>query len=332
MPDRLALVTGASGAVGPAVVRACLAAGYAVRTLSLDLPGPDVLPSGIDARTGDICDVDAVRDATQDAEVVVHLAALLHQFENRSGLDRDFERINVGGTENVARAAAAAGARRIVLLSTIAVYGPSSGRLLDEASPPAPDTSYGRTKLAAERLVLSARDGGGQPVGTVLRAAAVYGSRVKGNYRRLAETIARGRFVPLGRALNRRTVVHDTDLARAVALVADHPAAGGAVYNVSDGSIHTLSDIIRAIYRATGRHEPRLFVPLGAVRAGVAVCEGGCRLLGVRPPVTSALIDKYTEDVAVDSTRIRRALGFVPTIDLDAGWKETMASLGGKGC
>ncbi|MGI8785225.1 MAG: NAD-dependent epimerase/dehydratase family protein [Acidobacteriota bacterium] len=326
MADRLVLVTGATGAVGPSVVRACQAAGYSVRTLSMGTPAGDVLPSGVDVHVGDVCDEQTVRSTVAGAEVVVHLAALLHQYENLAGLGPQYERVNVGGTENVVRAAIAEGVRRVVFLSTIAVYGPSSGRLIDENTPPRPDTIYGRTKLAAEQAVLSATSGG-QPIGTVLRAAAAYGSRVKGNYRRLAVAIARRRFVPLGPCLNRRTVVHDRDLANAAVLAARHPAAPGAVFNVSDGHVHTLADIINAIYRAVGRRPPRLYVPLAAARNATSVCENTCRMVGVRPPITKTLLKKYTEDIAVDGTLIQRALGFAPSVDLETGWQETMAAL-----
>jgi nucleoside-diphosphate-sugar epimerase len=323
-------VTGATGAVGPRVVRACLAAGYSVRTLSNVAAGRDVLPPGVDARIGDVCDSQAVRAAAAGVESVVHLAALLHQFENVNGLDPEYERVNVGGTENVVRAAMAEGARRVVLLSTIAVYGPSSGQLIDESTTPRPDTAYGRTKLAAERAVLSAISGGGR-IGTVLRAAAAYGPRVKGNYRRLAEAIARRRYVPLGRCANRRTVVHDRDLADAVVLAVGHPAAAGAVFNVSDGHVHTLADIVSAIYRALGRRPPRLYVPLAAARAATRVSETTARLVGLRPLVTKSLLDKYTEDIAVDATLIQRSLGFAPAVDLDHGWHETMDALRASG-
>jgi UDP-glucose 4-epimerase len=330
MADRVVLVTGATGAVGPRVVRACQAAGYSVRTLSMDTPDRDVFSSGVDARIGDVCDSQTVRSAVEGVEVVVHLAALLHQFENVAGLERQYERVNVGGTENVALAAVAAGVRRLVFLSTIAVYGPASGQLIDESTPPRPDTAYGRTKLAAEQAVLSATSGG-QRVGTVLRAAAAYGSRVKGNYRRLAVAIARRRYVPLGACVNRRTMVHDRDLAHAVVLASTHPAAAGAVFNVSDGHVHTLAEIVAAIHRAVGRRPPRFHVPLTAARAALGACESTCRMVGFRPPVTRALLEKYTEDIAVDATLIQRALGFSPAVDLERGWRETMEGLRGAG-
>ncbi len=326
MAERVVLVTGATGAVGPSVVRACQAAGYSVRTLSIGIPGGDVLPPAVDARVGDVCDGQAVRSAVAGVEVVVHLAALLHQYESEAGLGPRYERVNVGGTENVVRAAVAEGVRRVVFLSTIAVYGPSSGRLIDENTPPRPDTLYGRTKLAAEQAVLSATTDG-QPVGTVLRAAAVYGSRVKGNYRRLAMAIARRRFVPLGPGLNRRTLVHDHDLANAAVLAAGHPGAPGAIFNVSDGHVHTLADIVNAIYRAVGRPPPRLSVPLAVARAATGACESTCRVIGLPPPLTKATLQKYTEDIAVDGTLIQRALGFAPSVDLELGWQQTMAAL-----
>ena len=326
MTERVALVTGATGAVGPSVVRACQAAGYSVRTLSVDAADHDVLPSGVDARVGDVCDSQTVRSAVAGVELIVHLAALLHQFQNVAGLDREYERVNVGGSENVVRAAIAEGVRRVVSLSTIAVYGPTLGQLVDEDTPAHPDTVYAQTKLAAEQAVLSATSGG-KPIGTVLRAAAVYGSRVKGNYRRLALAIARRRFVPLGPGLNRRTVVHDRDLASAAVLAAAHPAAAGAVFNVSDGHVHTLADIIGAIYRALGRRPPRFWVPLVALRAATSLSENTARLVGLHPPITKSLLEKYAEDVAVDATLIQRRLGFVPLVDLESGWQETMAAL-----
>jgi nucleoside-diphosphate-sugar epimerase len=326
MAERVVLVTGATGAVGPSVVRACRAAGYSVRTLSVDSPDGAVLPLGVDVRVGDVCDVRTVRAAVAGVDVVIHLAALLHRFGNSAALGPQYERINVGGTENVVRAGIAESVRRVVFLSTIAVYGPSSGQLIDENTPPHPETPYGQTKLAAEQAVLAATSGR-QPIGTVLRAADAYGPRVKGNYRRLAVMIARRRFVQVGPGANRRTLVFDRDLANAAVLAAGHPAAAGAVFNVSDGQVHTLAEIIAAICRAVGRHPPRFSVPLAAARVAIGACERGCQLAGVRPPVTRTLLDKYTEDVAVDATLIQRVLGFVPSVDLDLGWRETMAGL-----
>jgi UDP-glucose 4-epimerase len=139
--------------------------------------------------------------------------------------------------------------------------------------------------------------------------------------------ITRGRYVALGRNLNRRTLVHDRDLAQAIVLAARHPAAAGARFNVTDGRVHTLAEIVNAIHGALGRPAPRFHVPMVAARVGAVLCEGVFRLAGRRPPLTRALLGKYAEDIAVDGTLIQRTLGFIPTIDLNAGWRETMAAL-----
>jgi len=263
----------------------------------------------------------------QGVDVVVHLAALLHIVNPPLELREKYERVNVDGTATVVDAAIKAGVKCVELSSTIAVYGPSDGQVLDEDSATHPDTYYGQTKLAAEKIVLDARRADGQPMGTVLRFGAVYGALVKGNYRRLARALARGRFVPVGDGRNRRTLVYDRDVARAAVLAMQHPAAAGRVYNVSDGQFHPLNDIIAAICEALGRTPPRFALPLGPVRFAAGMLEDAARLVGRQSPIGRTTIDKYTEDVAADSQRIRTELGFVPQYDLKAGWQETILEM-----
>ncbi|MCJ7663527.1 MAG: SDR family oxidoreductase, partial [Desulfobacterales bacterium] len=126
------------------------------------------------------------------------MAALLHIVNPPPELREKYERVNVGGTAMIADAAIKAGVKRVVLFSTIAVYGQAEGQVLNEQSPTHPDTFYAQTKLSAERIVLNARVADGQPLGTVLRLGAVYGSRIKGNYERLTHALARHRFIPIG--------------------------------------------------------------------------------------------------------------------------------------
>ncbi len=130
----------------------------------------------------------------QGIDAVIHLAALLHIVNPPPSLQPEYERINVGGTATVVEAARQAGVGRMVFFSTIAVYGDSAGGILTEDSPPRPDSFYAQTKLAAERIVLAAKRADGRPLGTVLRLGAVYGSRIKGNYRRLLHCPCPGPF------------------------------------------------------------------------------------------------------------------------------------------
>jgi UDP-glucose 4-epimerase len=164
-------------------------------------------------------------------------------------------------------------------------------------------------------------------LGTVLRLGAVYGSRIKGNYERLVRALARNRFIPIGNGLNRRTLVYDKDVGRAAALTVSHPAAAGQVFNVTDGGFHTLNEIIESVCAALGRKPPRLSLPVGPTRTLIGLIEKGSHAIGLKPPVTRGMIDKYTEDIAVDSSRIRTELGFKPQYDLRSGWQETVQEM-----
>jgi len=320
----IVLVTGATGAVGPRVVAALLESGCRVRTLSLDALHEGAWPADVDARLGDITDPAAVKTSMAGVDGVIHLAALLHIINPPPELRSRYERINVGGTANVIEAARQEGVGRVVFFSTIAVYGASTGSVLTEASPLCPDSFYAQTKVDAERIVLAAKRADGNPLGTVLRLGAVYGARIKGNYRRLLLSLARGRFLPIGSGKNRRTLVYDRDVARAALIALRHPAAAGGVFNITDGQFHSMDEIIATLCGSLGRRPPLLSIPLGPIRFLAGAIEDAGQAFGIKTPILRATIDKYTEDVAVDGRKFCTQTGFVPQYDLAAGWRETV--------
>ena len=323
----LVLVTGATGAVGPRMVEALHEAGYRIRTLSLDPPPAATWPNEIETRVGDITDPVAVKSAVQGVDAVVHLAALLHIINPSPRLQESYLRINVGGTTNVINAAVREDVRRVLYFSTIAVYGDSGGCVLNEDAPPNPMTFYERTKLDAERIVLSARDAHNRRIGTVLRLAAVYGSRIKGNYRQLLKALAKSRFIRIGNGENRRTLIYDKDVAHAAMLALEHPSAGGKIFNVSDGEFHTINHIISAMCAALGRKVPPFSLPERPARFAAGMMEGIFRVFRRESPISCASIEKFTEDMAVDSRRIQEELGFRAHYGLEAGWKDTVQEL-----
>jgi nucleoside-diphosphate-sugar epimerase len=321
------LVTGATGAIGPRIVQTLHDAGYAVRAFSIDEPQPGFFPTGIDVVKADITDTLSVRSAMLGVETVVHLAALLHVANPTHEIKMEFERVNVRGTATVVNEAAKADVERFVMFSTISVYGNSGGSVLNEETTPRPETLYAQSKRQAEQIVLGACLPDGRPFGTVMRLAAVYGPRVKGNYRRLLQALAKKRFIPIGPGTNRRTLIYDKDVAKAVLAVLISPNAAGKVFNVTDGEIYPLSEIIKTICDALGRKLPRMRLPLAFMRAGADIVDKRARFLGHRSPGFRGALDKYTEDMAVDGHRIQEVIGFKPKYDLLSGWKETIEEM-----
>jgi nucleoside-diphosphate-sugar epimerase len=320
----IAVVTGATGFLGRGLVRQLVDAGHAVRVYARTPVSRAHLSGSVEIFKGDITDRLSVRGAVRDAEVVFHLAAKLHINSPGRELVQEYERINVEGTRILAEESCAAGVKRMVYFSTICVYGPTTaGAVVNEDAPVLPCTLYARTKLEAESLVRGMQAPDGRPLGVVLRLAAVYGANMKGNYRRMAEGIRQGWFLPLGDGKNRRTLVHDDDAIRAALLAARHPHAAGRVFNVTDGAVHEFSEIVNTIARSVHRRPRRLRIPVVPVRSVAAAVDSARRCCGWHP-LFVPLVDKVVEDVAVCGDRIQAQLGFVPSVSLHEGWRRTL--------
>lgn len=321
----LVLVTGATGAVGPAVVREAFSRGYRVRILSRHPPPAGLLPAASDVHIGDIGDEAATARAVADVKYLLHLAALLHLVSPTERLRANYEDTNASATAALVRRAAAAGVERFVFFSTIAVYGENRRGLLTEESRPAPDSEYGRSKLRGEAAVLEQRRPDGRPIGVVLRPAAVYGPRLRGNYRTMIQFLACRRALPVRPGTNRRTLVFDEDLAAAALIAADHPAAAGRIFNVTDGTTHTLHDLTDAMCRALGRTPPWRGLPAPPL---LALLKGAGPLAATGPLArVRSMVEKYAQEIAVDGARIQRELGFRPSVNLDEGWRRTVDGL-----
>src|SRR5690554_915924 len=116
-----ALVTGVSGTVGPTLVRHLLAAGHRVRVLLRSEPEAGLLSAEAEQMRGDVTDAASLIPAVEGVDVVFHLAAKLHINNPSPELAKEYHRVNVEGTRNVARAAREAGVRRFIHFSTINV-------------------------------------------------------------------------------------------------------------------------------------------------------------------------------------------------------------------
>lgn len=312
----IALVTGATGAVGPALVRRLVGNGYRVRALARKEPEQGLLPGAVEIFKGDISDGRSLDEAVAGADFIFHLAALLHINSPDPSMQNEYERINVDGTRRLVQAARKAGTGRMVFFSTINVYGSTpQGQIFDEETPLHPADYYSSSKASGEETVLNGMEA------AVLRLAAVYGPRMKGNYRSMAAALRRGLFCPVGSGKNRRTLVFIEDVAAAALLAATHPEAAGKIFNVTDGEVHTLRRIIAAICRAQGKRYPLFSLPHGAALAGAAMIEDICRFCGAPAPLNRALVRKMVEEVAVSGAKLQEKLGFRPEYDLERGWK-----------
>ena len=315
------LVTGGTGVVGRRLVEELDRLGHDVRVLVRRQPAGGFFPARVRLVQGDLADEKSLIAATKDVGVVHHLATK-PSVPNPTPADREeFRKINVVGTRALLEAAGRSRVSRFVFFSSISVYGPTArGEISDESSPLRPDSLYAETKVAAEDAVRAC----GVPT-VILRLAAVYGPGMKGNYPRLVEALRGHRFALVGDGSNRRTLVYVRDAVRAAVLAAEHPAAPGETFNVTDGSVHTLREILDAICQALGRGPVRLMLPAGPTLSAARFVEAASSILGRQLPVADA-VEKLVEEVAVRGEKARARLGFLAETNLPTGWKQAVAA------
>lgn len=269
------LVTGAAGFIGSWTVDALVAAGHRVR--ATDRPGvalPPLRCPPAECIGADLLDAEAVRCVLQDIDVVVHAAAVHDIARPPSRLDGpDVRTVSI-----LCREAVAARIRRVVLLSTVGVYGLPGRIPCDEATPKRPRNPYERTKWRGERVARSYARNLGLPL-VVLRPALVYGPRSRHGLALLVGMLAlwaqgRGsRALPLVRRGPLTHHVHAEDVARAVVLALGEPRMLGRAFNVADAQPVSSEAMMRALCDALDiRARPVLFAAfyralLGALRA-----------------------------------------------------------------
>ncbi|MCK4489327.1 MAG: NAD-dependent epimerase/dehydratase family protein [Anaerolineales bacterium] len=322
----ICLVTGATGAVGPSLIRHLVEEGYQVRVLTRPESDVRLLPEGITRIIGDINNQGVIARAVSDVDYVFHLAAILHINNPDASLIKEYNYVNVDGTKTIVDASVAANVKRVIFFSTINVYGSGgAGQEFFENSLIDPQTLYTITKAKAEEIVLSARlVSDEKPLGVVLRLAAIYGPGMKGNYVSLLKGLKQGWFIPIGLGKNRRTLIYVDDAIRAAAIAASHPEAAGNIYNLTDGRVYSLMDIIHAMCGALGRRSPRVHLPIALVNYSVGLIEDVFRLLGQRSPIGRQTIGAMLEDRAVNGDKIQQELGFNPKIELEEGWRKVV--------
>lgn len=311
----LTLVTGATGFLGTAVVSQLLRAGVRLRTTGRR---PQTRASLPDYRPLDLANCYTLMPLLRDVGCVIHAAGLAHQFGRGTADEAAFHQMNAMTTSRLAFAAAQAGVRRFVLISSVAVYGSDCETEEGEAALCRPATPYARSKLAAEQSLLEIAEQVGMQA-IILRPVTLYGEHDPGNVGRLMQTLYRGRFIWIGGGENRKSLLHRDDAARACLLAATQPPKScQACYNIT-GGVATLREIVEQLSRELGRAAPWLHVP-AAVAKSIALPGSGWR----------SVLDKWLRDDVYCGQRFAADYTFRPRVTLAEGIRRQVAAYRGQ--
>jgi nucleoside-diphosphate-sugar epimerase len=233
MPANIALITGGSGYFGSLLRDRLLQRGHAVRIF--DLTDADDRASDVSFVQGDIRDEKRVTEAVAGCETIYHCVAQVPLAKNKDL----FHSVNAHGTENLLHAALAQKVRKVIYVSSSAVFGAPKSNPVTEETPPTPGEAYGRAKLEGETLCHDLAQRGLDV--SIIRPRTIMGHGRLGIFQILFEWIREGYNVPVfGRGDNVYQFVHADDLAEACILAAARPSP--TIYNCGAARYGTMRE------------------------------------------------------------------------------------------
>ena len=305
-------ISGGAGFLGLHLARRLTADGNAVRTLDrVPLDDPE-LAGKVEELLGDVTDPAMARSLVAGADVLVHAAAAL---PIRAAREAIFS-VNVGGTRTTLQAALDAGVRRVILISSTAVYGVPKHHPLREDAPLVGVGHYGESKIEAERVARRAGRRGLEVV--VLRPKTFIGPERLGVFEILFDWIREGRRIPvLGDGSNRYQLLAVEDLVEATLSAAGADVAG-ETFNVGAVEFGTVSSDLEGLIAHVGSGSRLRPVPARPAELALRALE-----LARLSPLAEWHYRTAHRDSYVDVSKARRLLGFEPRLSNERTLCET---------
>ena len=310
--SREILVTGASGFIGRQLSSHLTTLGFVVRRTSRS----QVLESSESAGWITVGDIDSRTDwcasLAGGIDAIVHLAGRAHIMRHTTTDPlAEYSRVNVEGSLNLARQAAAAKVKRFIYISSIGVNGNESyQRPFTVTAPPAPHSLYAVSKYEAELGLLEIAEQTGLEV-VIIRPPLVYGPGAPGNFGSLVRWLSRGVPLPLGAIHNQRSLVGIDNLIDLIITCIDHPAAANQTFLVSDDEDLSTTVLLRRLGAALGKPARLLPVPASLLKLAA-------RLVGKQD-----IAQRLLGNLQVDISNTREILNWTPPISVDAGLRKT---------
>lgn len=313
------LVTGANGFVGRPLCAALAHSGQAVVAATRHAL-PDRAPNITNCQISTLTVDTDWQHGLQGCDAVVHLAARVHVMtDTATDPLAEFRRVNVDGTLNLARQAAAADVRRFVFISSIKVNGESTrlGQFFTANDVPGPQDPYSISKHEAEQGLRKLAAETGMEV-VIIRPPLVYGPGVRANFRSMMRWLKWGVPLPLGAIHNKRSLVALDNLVDLIITCLDHPAAANQTFLAADGEDLSTTELLRRMGVTLGSPARLIPVPTSLLEAGAA-------LLGRRD-----MAQRLCGSLQVDISKARELLGWNPPISVDEALRRTAQGLNEK--
>ncbi|WP_163833060.1 UDP-glucose 4-epimerase family protein [Spartinivicinus ruber] len=245
-------------------------------------------------------------EALQDVDVVIHTAARVHVLkEQEENPLSTFRTVNVEGTLNLARQAAANNVKRFIFISSIGVNGiNSSNTPLTEKDIPTPHSNYAISKFEAEQGLRAIEKETGLEV-VIIRPPLVYGPGAPGNIARFIKLLNKGYPLPFGRVENLRSLIAIDNLVDFIIKCIDHPKAAGELFLISDDFDISTAQLILYIAKALNKSIRLLSIPRWCLRFGLLLLR------------KKSLYQQLCGSLQIDITKAKTLLDWKPPVSMD---------------
>ncbi len=316
------LITGATGFIGPYLVRRLISQGHGCRCIVRDTSSRNVPQGpGIELVQGDITDINSLKGIADGIDYIFHLATLGHMSNFRVS-DEMFMKVNLLGTRNIMREALKAGVKRIVHCSSVAAMGICSDVPATEETICNPHHAYGRSKLEAEKQVIRMVKEENLPA-VIVRFSMVYGPGDPRDMLKLTRLAKKGMFPKIGNRPKLTPLIHVDDAVTGL-MLASEKGRKGEIYLITNRESMPFDEIRKILQEALGVKRIPLYIPEWVALFIATLCEKIFPLTGKVPPVSRKNIESTLADRVFSIEKAIRELGFKPEKDPVLGIKETV--------
>jgi nucleoside-diphosphate-sugar epimerase len=230
--------------------------------------------------------------------------------------------VNAGGMRNTLNAMEANGVKRIVFLSSVAVYGLNK-KNPDEAHPADPFNHYGKSKWQAEKVLQEWNQTHPDWNINIIRPTVIFGERNRGNVYNLLKQISGGRFLMVGDGNNRKSMAYVGNVIAFIQYLIEHQTKGYHVYNYVDKPDFTMNDLINHVAKVLGKHIPSTHFPFWLGMLGGYCFDCLAWLTKKKLTISSVRVKKFCATTEFNASKIR-ASGFIPPYTLEEGLTNTL--------
>jgi nucleoside-diphosphate-sugar epimerase len=239
---------------------------------------------------------------TKSYDLVIHAMGKAHQLSKNIKDEADFYKVNVLSTINFLNALSTNPPPRFVYISSVSVYGKSSGDSISENCPTSANDPYGLSKIIAENIIKTWCYNHGIKY-TILRLPLIVGDNPPGNLGAMVNSINRGTFFIFKKGIAKKSMVLASDVANYIIDASDI----GGTFNLTDGYHPSFYELCNCISRSNSKKMPINFPYMFAKL--LAIISDIFRLPF---PFNSKILDKMTKNLTFDDSLAKNKFGWRP--------------------